>query len=156
MRRPNLTIRRAMLALVGIALALGFVRPAVQILEDNSPHQHNYLSESPDGREIYVSSIFVPEPFWPRYARYLQGRPWRKQPLCRLGSFQIHTRPGSTAMTSLPWEACELAHPGIVERLPNGAVVNLGLSPEQRAEYDRLKARDSRAVAIGLDRKPIP
>ncbi len=69
MRRPRLTIRLAMLAVLAVALAFGLGYPAVQILSEQSPHIHNYMIVSPDGKQVTLACVFVPETFWPRYVR---------------------------------------------------------------------------------------
>jgi hypothetical protein len=132
-----------MFAILLLAIGLCLLIPAVRIGWDGEYHHHTKLVISPDGRSLFVSATLQSEPFWPRYLRYIQGRPWKRQPLCGDGDLEFQ-------------EACELMHPEIVIKQADGSTAALGLAPGQRAEYERLRKIDPSAQAYEMNRRPIP
>jgi hypothetical protein len=144
MRWPRWSIRRSMLGVLILAVGLGFALPAYTIISEPEWHVHTDLVISPDSRNLHQTGEFVQASFWPRYWQYLRGKPWRKQALCPPDDGR-------------PWLACEFEHPEIV--VGRSAVFSFedtGLSPGQRAEYERLKALDSRTRAFWMSGVPIP
>ena len=114
---PRFTVRRAMLAVLAIAILFGATLPAIEVLRAPDMHVHAWVN--PNGSRAFLppglpldqghmpvtlSQVELrPSPFWPRYWRCLLGRPWRGRPVC------------DTDPTRLA-EACEYAHPGMVRR----------------------------------------
>ena len=114
--RPKFTARRAMLAILVIAVLLGGILPAIEVIRVPGYHVHAWVDPNakltglPAGQPIRpgtrstINQVELrPSPFWPRYWRCLTGRPWRGQPLCA---------PDATRVA----EACEYAHPEMVKR----------------------------------------
>jgi hypothetical protein len=151
--RPKFTVRRAMLAILVIAVLLGAILPALEVVRAPGYHVHAWVDPNaklmalPAGLPIgprmpaTIKQIELrPSPFWPRYWRCLTGRPWRGQPLCD---------PDPTRVA----EACEYAHPEIVKR--QDPVVfkpfDIEWTPEILAEAQR---RAPRSAAPGLTSGP--
>jgi hypothetical protein len=109
--------------LIAVALVAGVVVwlsvSAYEVYSAKDVHMHTYVDT---GEPRHLAGWNRPAPFWPRYARRLLSRPWRRQPLCEptLGAQE---------------EMCEFAHPEIAVRI--GDRVAFGFSSEQG---DRLEA----------------
>ncbi len=110
-----------MLGVLVLAVLLGLGLPADRVLRDPGFHVHAWID--PAGRPktrtgVPIELDHLPatilrverrsSPFWPRYRRRLVGRPWRDQPVC-------HPDPSRIA------EACEYAHPGMIEPAADGS-----------------------------------
>ena len=67
-----MTIRRWMLVVIGLALVLGLIAPAVRVWFDPAHRHHYHVYANPSGDLTWSH----PNPFWPRYRSHLIGRPW--------------------------------------------------------------------------------
>jgi hypothetical protein len=99
MRRPQLTIRAALVITLLIGAALGFGLPAIEVFCTKESHEHTYVGNNRGEWGLVVE--FVHAPFWPRYWRRLLGRAWRGQRLCQPSPDRLE-------------EVCSLAQPEVV------------------------------------------
>lgn len=136
MRRPGWTTRRLMAAVAGLAVLLGLSLPAVIIRRNPEPHVHAWVKGLADPITIqrygpnryghgaaFATSYNELTPFWPRYRRYLLGRPWRNQPICGPKAGRL-------------FEACEFDHPEMVRR--GGGGISVSIPERIIAESNRL------------------
>jgi hypothetical protein len=71
--RVRFTVRRAMLVVAGLALALWVLAPAIKIMNDPGRGRLIHLWQRPDGVYLFSSHEVG---FWARYRRGLLGLPW--------------------------------------------------------------------------------
>jgi len=80
MRAPRMTIRRSMLLMVGVAVALRASTLAYRVIGDGSDRHvyHLWVQDDPPLDDRYVSMFGTQcyAPFWPRYWRALLGQCW--------------------------------------------------------------------------------
>jgi hypothetical protein len=109
--------------LIAVVLVAGVVVwlsvSAYEVYSAKDVHMHTYVDT---GEPPRLAGWNRPAPFWPRYARRLLGRSWRRQPLCE-------PTPGADE------EMCEFAHPEMAVKM--GGRVAYEFSSEQG---DRLEA----------------
>jgi hypothetical protein len=122
------TVRGLMAFVLVVALILGLGIPAAEVLRAKDYHVHTYVVDvhpyvvTPGAPGLRVES--VQSPFWPRYARRLLGRPWRRQPVCGSAPGRLQER-------------CELSHPDVVLK-SGGGRFQIVFHPSQAAAYDAL------------------
>ena len=130
----KLSIRTLMAFVLVAGLAVWLSVSAYEVYSAKDVHVHTYVDT---GEPPHLAGWNRPAPFWPRYARRLLGRPWRRQPLCE-------PTPGAEE------EMCEFAHPEMAVKI--GGRVAFGFSSEQG---DRLEAIEvqRRGVAKAVPRR---
>jgi hypothetical protein len=101
-----------------IALVLGLAIPAVEVYRTKEPHVHTGIDTT--GVPILAAWGGIEPPFWPRYAKRLAGRPWRRQP-CGFN-------------TGFEADRCEFAHPEMVLKIGNQAAYNFASEQGDRLE----------------------
>jgi hypothetical protein len=113
--------------LIAVVLVAGVVVwlsvSAYEVHSVKDVHVHTYVNT---GEPPHLAGWNRPAPFWPRYARSLLGRPWRRQPLCE-------ATPGA------PEEMCEFAHPEMAVKI--GDRVAFGFSSEQSALLEAIEVQ---------------
>ena len=149
--RPRFTVRRAMLAVLAIAILLGATLPAIEV--SRAPEFHVHAWVNPNGRAnippgqpirehmpVTLSQVEMrSSPFWPRYWRGLLGRPWRGRPVCDLDPARLA-------------EACEYAHPGMVRWRGDGSF-DIQWTPQILAE---MRKRDPSMTMPNPSPPPSP
>ena len=121
-----------MVAVVGLAVALGLGLPAREVAGWKDYHTHGRVIEK--GGVTYTQwDSGAASPFWPRYWRRLLGRPSTGLALCGPGG-------GPAA------ETCGRGHPEILVPIGNGQSIHRP-TPEMREAVKRLDER--RAAAKG-------
>ena len=130
----KLSIRTLMVFVLVAGLAVWLSALAYEVYSAKDVHVHTYVDT---GEPPHLVGWNRPAPFWPRYARRLLGRPWRRQPLCE-------PTPGAEE------EMCEFAHPEMAVKIE--ARVAFGFTSEQG---DRLEAIEvqRRGVEKGVPRR---
>jgi hypothetical protein len=84
MKRPRISTRSLMLAVLVFGLFLGLGLPAAKVYRTKESHPHGFIGLSSDGARLYDPySENVISPFWPRYLRCISGKPWKYQKICR-------------------------------------------------------------------------
>jgi hypothetical protein len=104
--RPRFTVRRVMLALIPISITIHLSVGGWRVYTADDRHSHTSVTFSKRGEPYICWNGGFRQAFWPRYWRYILGRPWVGQVVCQ-------ARPGHFE------ELCELAHPEIVRRMPH-------------------------------------
>jgi hypothetical protein len=115
----KLSIRTLMAFVLVAGVAVWVSLSAYEVYSTKDVHMHTFVNT---GEPPHLAGWNRPAPFWPRYARRLLGRPWRRQPLCE-------PTPGAEE------EMCEFAHPEMAVEI--GGRVAYEFSSEQG---DRLEA----------------
>ena len=99
MRRPRISTRVLMVAVLGFGLFLGLGLPAAEVYRSDECHPHAFIDPSGKGIRGFVDvDENVNSPFWPRYLRRISGKPWKHQQICG----------GSRGRLE---EICEFEHP---------------------------------------------
>ncbi len=88
MRWPRLTTRRIMVAVALLGVALGLGVPAVQVIEDTSPHVHGWAGGPNDLFGMAWEEIPRP-PFWLCYRQRLSGRDRDGLLVCGMGQGRL-------------------------------------------------------------------
>src|SRR6185312_17380844 len=91
MKRPRITTSWMMVAVLLLAVALGFGLPAINVYRDPDLHLHEWAVLKDDGKLDYEMSGggMVSPPFWPRYWRRLLGRPENTPVVCTGGAGHV-------------------------------------------------------------------
>jgi len=94
MRWPRMTTRHSMLAVLGVAVALGLGLPAVEVVSDRDEHLHGFFHPygDPSGSRRWCLGTGVERrrsPFWARYRRCLLGQSWKRRPFCGPGDGRV-------------------------------------------------------------------
>jgi hypothetical protein len=127
MKRLKVSIRGLMVLVLLCAIALALGIPAVEVYSTKDYHTHTAIDVR--GTPALAGLGGVQSPFWPRYARRIVGRPWRKQPVCG-------TTPGFEV------ELCEYAHPEIAIKIGGRAAYTF--TSEQGDRLTAIKTRQAR------------
>jgi hypothetical protein len=119
----KLSIRTLMACVRVAGVAVWLSLSAYEVYSTKDVHIHTFVetSEPPS-----LAGWNRPAPFWPRYARRLLGRPWRRQPLCE-------PTPGAEE------EMCEFAHPEMAVKI--GGRVAYEFSSEQGDRLEAIEAQ---------------
>jgi hypothetical protein len=119
----KLSIRTLMAFVLVAGVAVWLSMSAYEVYSAKDVHMHTFVdtSEPPS-----LAGWNRPAPFWPRYARRLLGRPWRRQPLCE-------PTPGAEE------EMCEFAHPEMAVKI--GGRVAYEFSSEQGDRLEAIEAQ---------------
>ena len=121
MIRPRFTIRRTMALVLLCGLLLGFGLPAYEVYRTEEYHVHTGVDASARSMVLHGG---VQPPFWPRYWKYLTGRPWRGQGPCG-------------TLVGYELERCEFAHPRM--RVTFGSQTAYQCDSDQFARAEELK-----------------
>ena len=123
----KLPIRTLMAFVLVAGVAVWLSLSAYEVYSAKDVHMHTFVetSEPPS-----LAGWNRPAPFWPRYARRLLGRPWRRQPLCE-------------PTAGVEEEMCEFAHPEMAIKI--GGRVAYQFSSEQG---DRLLAIEAQRLGV--------
>jgi hypothetical protein len=129
----KLSICTLMAFVLAAGVAVWLSLSAYEVYSAKDVHMHTFVetSEPPS-----LAGWNRPAPFWPRYARRLLGRPWRRQPLCE-------PTPGAEE------EMCEFAHPEMASKI--GGRVAYEFSSEQG---DRLEAIEAQRRGVAKAEPP--